>query len=150
MFVLPPSGVFEIYCQTSNHYQAGMREHYSVSKCGKRDLAPAPPYRGVRTYYIAAEELEWDYAPDRSWERERHSHSTERYISFGDALGKDFRQTLVKSVRATWPRVTWCTCYCWVLMELLPSTFAATAGLWENYQLAKLLPQVSCLFPMSI
>lgn len=74
-----------------------MREHYSVSKCGKRDLAPAPPYRGVRTYYIAAEEVEWDYAPDRSWERERHSHSTERYSpSFGDALGKDFSVDLGK------------------------------------------------------
>ncbi|XP_065702341.1 hephaestin [Patagioenas fasciata] len=73
------SGTFEIYCQTSNHYQAGMRERYSVSKCGKRDPAPAPQYKGVRTYYIVAEEVEWDYAPDRSWERERHSGSVESY-----------------------------------------------------------------------
>ncbi|NXN19431.1 HEPH protein, partial [Indicator maculatus] len=70
-------GTFEIYCQTSNHYQAGMREHYSVSKCGKG--APAPRYRGVRTYYVMAEEVVWDYAPDRSWERERHNHSAESY-----------------------------------------------------------------------
>uniref|UniRef100_A0A672V5Q9 Ceruloplasmin n=1 Tax=Strigops habroptila TaxID=2489341 RepID=A0A672V5Q9_STRHB len=73
------SGIFEIYCQTSNHYQAGMRERYSVSKCGKRDPAPALQYRGVRTYYIVAEEVVWDYAPDRSWERERHNHSAESY-----------------------------------------------------------------------
>ncbi|NXK18724.1 HEPH protein, partial [Arenaria interpres] len=72
-------GIFEIYCQTSNHYQAGMRERYSVSKCGKKDHAPAAQYRGVRTYYIVAEEVEWDYAPDRSWERERHNHSAESY-----------------------------------------------------------------------
>ncbi|XP_064318834.1 hephaestin isoform X3 [Phalacrocorax carbo] len=72
-------GTFEIYCQTSNHYEAGMRERYSVSKCGKRDPAPAPQYRGVRTYYIVAEEVVWDYAPDRSWERERHNHSAESY-----------------------------------------------------------------------
>ncbi|XP_014810786.1 PREDICTED: hephaestin isoform X3 [Calidris pugnax] len=72
-------GIFEIYCQTSNHYQAGMRERYSVSKCGKKDPAPAAQYRGVRTYYIVAEEVEWDYAPDRSWERERHNHSAESY-----------------------------------------------------------------------
>uniref|UniRef100_A0A8C4V4Q9 Ceruloplasmin n=1 Tax=Falco tinnunculus TaxID=100819 RepID=A0A8C4V4Q9_FALTI len=73
------NGIFEIYCQTSNHYQAGMREHYSVSKCGKRDPAPAPQYKRVRTYYIVAEEVVWDYMPDRSWERERHNHSAESY-----------------------------------------------------------------------
>ncbi|NXF44692.1 HEPH protein, partial [Oceanites oceanicus] len=72
-------GTFEIYCQTSNHYQAGMREHYSVSNCGKKDPAPALQYKGVRTYYIVAEEVVWDYAPDRSWERERHNHSAESY-----------------------------------------------------------------------
>ncbi|KAM7094431.1 hephaestin isoform 4-T11 [Ciconia maguari] len=72
-------GTFEIYCQTSNHYQAGMRERYTVSKCGKRDPAPALQYTGVRTYYIMAEEVVWDYVPDRSWERERHNHSAESY-----------------------------------------------------------------------
>ncbi|KAM9227700.1 hephaestin isoform 1-T2 [Leptosomus discolor] len=72
-------GTFEIYCQTSNHYQAGMRERYSVSKCGKRDPAPALQYKGVRTYYVMAEEVVWDYMPDRSWERERHNHSAESY-----------------------------------------------------------------------
>nr|XP_009675609.1 PREDICTED: hephaestin isoform X2 [Struthio camelus australis] len=72
-------GIFEIYCQTSNHYHAGMRGHYSVSKCSKRDPAPALQYKGVRTYYIMAEEVEWDYAPDRRWERERHNHSVESY-----------------------------------------------------------------------
>ncbi|XP_062441075.1 hephaestin isoform X3 [Rhea pennata] len=72
-------GIFEIYCQTSNHYHAGMREHYSVSKCSNRDPAPVLQYKGVRTYYIMAEEVEWDYAPDRHWERERHNHSVESY-----------------------------------------------------------------------
>uniref|UniRef100_A0A8C3PVI4 ferroxidase n=1 Tax=Chrysolophus pictus TaxID=9089 RepID=A0A8C3PVI4_CHRPC len=72
-------GTFEIYCQTSNHYQAGMKEQYSVSNCNRRALSPALPYRAVRTYYVVAEEVEWDYAPDRSWERERHNHSAERY-----------------------------------------------------------------------
>uniref|UniRef100_A0A8B9PQ49 Ceruloplasmin n=1 Tax=Apteryx owenii TaxID=8824 RepID=A0A8B9PQ49_APTOW len=72
-------GIFEIYCQTSNHYRAGMRERYSVSECSKRDPAPVLQYKGVRTYYIMAEEVEWDYAPDRRWERERHNHSVESY-----------------------------------------------------------------------
>uniref|UniRef100_A0A8C5WYB9 Plastocyanin-like domain-containing protein n=1 Tax=Laticauda laticaudata TaxID=8630 RepID=A0A8C5WYB9_LATLA len=34
----------------------------------------------VRTFYIMAEEMEWDYAPDRSWESGRHNSSgEERY-----------------------------------------------------------------------
>uniref|UniRef100_A0A8C7A1S5 ferroxidase n=1 Tax=Nothoprocta perdicaria TaxID=30464 RepID=A0A8C7A1S5_NOTPE len=72
-------GIFEIYCQTSNHFHAGMREHYSVSKCGQRDAAPARRYEGVRTYYVMAEEVEWDYAPERRWERERHNGSAQSY-----------------------------------------------------------------------
>nr|XP_030128351.3 hephaestin isoform X1 [Taeniopygia guttata]XP_030128352.3 hephaestin isoform X1 [Taeniopygia guttata] len=73
------SGTFEIYCQTSNHYQSGMRQQYKVSKCGRTGTASAHRYRGVRTFYVAAEELLWDYAPDRSWERQRHNHSAESY-----------------------------------------------------------------------
>ncbi|NXW78674.1 HEPH protein, partial [Hirundo rustica] len=71
------TGTFEIYCQTSNHYQSGMRQQYNVSKCGRTGAASARRYTGVRTFYLAAEELVWDYAPDRSWERERHNHSAE-------------------------------------------------------------------------
>ncbi|KFP78052.1 Hephaestin, partial [Acanthisitta chloris] len=73
------SGTFELHCQTSNHYQAGMREQYVVSRCGKQTPAPGRQYLGVRTYYIAAEEVEWDYAPNRTWERERHSHAADSY-----------------------------------------------------------------------
>lgn len=70
-----PLGTFEIYCQTSNHYQSGMKEHYSVSKCGKGAPAPDPRYEEVQTHYIMAQEVEWDYSPDRSWELEHHNSS---------------------------------------------------------------------------
>uniref|UniRef100_A0A8C8VRC4 ferroxidase n=1 Tax=Pelusios castaneus TaxID=367368 RepID=A0A8C8VRC4_9SAUR len=30
-------------------------------------VRPGQPYGTMRTYYIAAEEMEWDYAPDKSW-----------------------------------------------------------------------------------
>ncbi|NXX70111.1 HEPH protein, partial [Spizella passerina] len=81
------SGTFEIYCQTSNHYQSGMRQQYNVSRCGR--TGSAHHYRGVRTFYIAAEELLWDYAPDRSWERERHNHSAQSGDEHLGILGKD-------------------------------------------------------------
>ncbi|XP_042335296.1 hephaestin [Sceloporus undulatus] len=73
-------GTFELYCQTSNHYQSGMKGRYSVQQCGKGLPFLDPRYERVRTFYIMAQEIEWDYAPDRSWELERHNHSAgERY-----------------------------------------------------------------------
>ncbi|XP_074771625.1 hephaestin isoform X1 [Athene noctua] len=95
------SGIFEIYCQTSNHYQAGMRERYFVSKCGKRAPAAARRYRGVRTYYLMAEEVLWDYVPDRSWERERHNHSAESYADVflsneGGLLGSRYKKAVYR------------------------------------------------------
>uniref|UniRef100_A0A8C4Y3Q2 Ceruloplasmin n=1 Tax=Gopherus evgoodei TaxID=1825980 RepID=A0A8C4Y3Q2_9SAUR len=77
-------GTFDIYCQTSNHYQSGMKARYSVSKCGKGALAPDPQYEEVRTHYIMAQEVEWDYSPDRSWELEHHN------ISGQESYGNQF------------------------------------------------------------
>ncbi|CAM5140522.1 unnamed protein product [Eretmochelys imbricata] len=77
-------GTFQIYCQTSNHYQSGMKAHYSVSKCGKGAPAPDPQYEEVRTHYIMAQEVEWDYSPDRSWELDHHN------ISGQESYGNQF------------------------------------------------------------
>uniref|UniRef100_A0A452HCC6 Ceruloplasmin n=1 Tax=Gopherus agassizii TaxID=38772 RepID=A0A452HCC6_9SAUR len=77
-------GTFDIYCQTSNHYQSGMKARYSVSKCGKGAPAPDPQYEEVRTHYIMAQEVEWDYSPDRSWELEHHN------ISGQESYGNQF------------------------------------------------------------
>uniref|UniRef100_A0A8C0H0S2 Ceruloplasmin n=1 Tax=Chelonoidis abingdonii TaxID=106734 RepID=A0A8C0H0S2_CHEAB len=77
-------GTFDIYCQTSNHYQSGMKARYSVSKCGKGASAPDPQYEEVRTHYIMAQEVEWDYSPDRSWELEHHN------ISGQESYGNQF------------------------------------------------------------
>ncbi|KAJ7310482.1 hypothetical protein JRQ81_007404 [Phrynocephalus forsythii] len=68
-------GTFHVYCQTSNHYQSGMRGSYSVLPCAKRAPFHDPRYKRVRTIYLMAVEVEWDYAPDRSWELERHNSS---------------------------------------------------------------------------
>ncbi|XP_074055983.1 hephaestin [Macrotis lagotis] len=62
-------GTFEIYCQEGNHLQAGMRASYNVSMCQGKRSGARQRYQAVRTYYIMAEEVEWDYCPDRSWER---------------------------------------------------------------------------------
>ncbi|KAH0624064.1 hypothetical protein JD844_007393 [Phrynosoma platyrhinos] len=64
-------GIFEVACLTTDHYTAGMRQKYEVSRC---DSSPEENmgYLHEKTYYIAAVEIEWDYSPNRTWEHEKH------------------------------------------------------------------------------
>lgn len=75
LLFLPFLGIFEIYCQEGNHREAGMRAIYNVSQCPGRQATPHQRYQAARIYYIMAEEVEWDYCPDRSWELEWHNQS---------------------------------------------------------------------------
>ncbi|RXN25752.1 hephaestin 1 [Labeo rohita] len=65
------NGQFELSCHTGDHYQAGMRQHYEVKSCSAKTPA-AEHFSSTVRYYIAAEEVEWNYAPDRTWELEKH------------------------------------------------------------------------------
>lgn len=61
-------GKWAIVCRTIVHYQTGMQVLYNVKQCGAHDpwfnLKPSPRLAGrVRRYYIAAEEILWQYAP---------------------------------------------------------------------------------------
>lgn len=47
-----------------------MGQIYEVNSCGNRDPSEQP-YGMIRTFYIAAEEVEWDYAPNKNWEFEK-------------------------------------------------------------------------------
>ncbi|XP_054852244.1 hephaestin isoform X3 [Eublepharis macularius] len=95
-------GTFEVYCQTSNHYQSGMRERYSVQQCGKKEPFLHRRFERVRTVYIIAEEVDWDYAPDRSWELERHNGSGEEsygniFLSHGNGLlGSKYKKAVYR------------------------------------------------------
>uniref|UniRef100_A0A8C6R8W8 Hephaestin n=1 Tax=Nannospalax galili TaxID=1026970 RepID=A0A8C6R8W8_NANGA len=77
MAIMQPDspGTFEIYCQAGNHREAGMRAVYNVSQCSGRKDSTRQRYQASRVYYIMAEEVEWDYCPDRSWELEWHNQS---------------------------------------------------------------------------
>ncbi|XP_012589374.1 PREDICTED: hephaestin isoform X2 [Condylura cristata] len=66
-------GTFEIYCQAGSHREAGMRAIYNVSQCPRHKATPQEHYQAARIYYIMAEEVEWDYCPDRSWELAWHN-----------------------------------------------------------------------------
>ncbi|XP_012584921.1 PREDICTED: collagen alpha-1(I) chain-like, partial [Condylura cristata] len=63
-------GVFRVFCSTLHHFARGMNQLFEVSSCGHRD-PPEQPRGVIRTFYIAAEEVEWDYAPNKNWEFEK-------------------------------------------------------------------------------
>ncbi|CAH2246886.1 ceruloplasmin [Pelobates cultripes] len=70
------AGLFDVKCMTTDHFTGGMKQHYRVKDCSSQKKSKIViPSR--QTYYIAAEEVEWDYSPNRTWEHERHQHHDE-------------------------------------------------------------------------
>ncbi|NWT53769.1 HPHL1 protein, partial [Erythrocercus mccallii] len=58
-------GTFKVVCRTFDHFVGGMKHLYEVSSC--RNPTRAQQLSGtMRLYYIAAEEVEWDYASNKS------------------------------------------------------------------------------------
>ncbi|XP_073482013.1 ceruloplasmin-like [Aquarana catesbeiana] len=70
-------GVFNVECVVADHYTAGMRQHYRVDACGKSSVKQSPASRIV-TYFIAAEEIDWNYSPSRDWEYAMYPDSNNR------------------------------------------------------------------------
>ncbi|XP_021237602.1 hephaestin-like protein 1 isoform X2 [Numida meleagris] len=58
-------GTFKVVCRTFDHFVGGMKHLYEVSSCRTATRA-RQQRRAVRLYYIAAEEVEWDYASNKS------------------------------------------------------------------------------------
>ncbi|XP_070094393.1 ceruloplasmin isoform X3 [Equus przewalskii] len=71
---------FDVECLTTDHYTGGMKQTYTVNQCKQLPESLNSYYRGERTYYIGAVELEWDYSPSRRWEEELH-HLQEQNVS---------------------------------------------------------------------
>lgn len=58
------TGKWLLSCQVNDHLLAGMQAFYQVKSCETGDKPPVvPPSGQVRTYYVAAELVEWNYAP---------------------------------------------------------------------------------------
>ncbi|NWV17913.1 HPHL1 protein, partial [Origma solitaria] len=58
-------GTFKVVCRTFDHFVGGMKHLYEVSSC--RNTTRAQQQHGaMRLFYIAAEEVEWDYASNKS------------------------------------------------------------------------------------
>ncbi|KAJ8280402.1 hypothetical protein GJAV_G00054140 [Gymnothorax javanicus] len=67
------NGKFEVACRTTDHHLGGMRHHYWVKRCKRQNVSAERAPRSMVRYFIAAEEVEWDYSPSRSWELEKHN-----------------------------------------------------------------------------
>ncbi|XP_074467992.1 ferroxidase HEPHL1 isoform X2 [Sebastes fasciatus] len=68
-------GVYEVSCRVTDHYSAGMRQQYKVNLCPRHKLKlthTGGPTKIVQ-YFISAEEIEWDFSPERDWELEKHN-----------------------------------------------------------------------------
>ncbi|XP_046574978.1 hephaestin-like protein [Haliotis rubra] len=57
------SGEWALTCQTDNHFKAGEKTLYRVSKCASSSMKDEPSQGKERVFYIQAEQVEWDYAP---------------------------------------------------------------------------------------
>ncbi|XP_047664470.1 ferroxidase HEPHL1-like isoform X2 [Tachysurus fulvidraco] len=66
-------GLFELSSLIPHHYRGGMRQLYTVKPC-TRSKSPDPEATTFKPdvyFYIASEEVEWNYAPNRTWELEK-------------------------------------------------------------------------------
>ena len=57
-------GTWLLNCLVNDHYSAGMSALFNVTNCPGKTVPSSRPLDGkTRKYFIAAEELVWDYAP---------------------------------------------------------------------------------------
>ncbi|KAG8453015.1 hypothetical protein GDO86_004720 [Hymenochirus boettgeri] len=69
------SGIFEVSCQKKDHNANGRKmTYYGIHVTYQRVNVNMVC---MRTYFIAAEEVEWDYSPDRTWELQKHNFTEE-------------------------------------------------------------------------
>ncbi|XP_077197573.1 ferroxidase HEPHL1 isoform X2 [Paroedura picta] len=97
-------GTFQVDCRTFDHFVGGMKHLYTVNACHKRS-EDRKQDGTIRTHYIAAEEVEWDYAPDKSWAEKRTSSSKEEsyghvFVSQGeDRIGSKYKKAVYRAYK---------------------------------------------------
>ncbi|KAL8191120.1 UNVERIFIED_CONTAM: hephaestin-like 1, partial [Gekko kuhli] len=98
-------GTFLVACGTFDHFTGGMKHRYKIEACHKGS-EDRKPYGIIRTHYIAAEEVEWDYAPDKSW-AEKKENSTSKEESYGhvfvsqgeDRIGSKYKKAVYRAYK---------------------------------------------------
>ncbi|XP_060090916.1 ferroxidase HEPHL1 [Heteronotia binoei] len=97
-------GTFRVDCRTFDHFIGGMKHLYKVKACRKAS-EDRKWYGTVRTHYIAAEEEEWDYAPNKTWAEKGNSASQEEsyghvFVSQGeDRIGSKYKKAVYRAYK---------------------------------------------------
>nr|XP_056714332.1 ferroxidase HEPHL1 [Euleptes europaea] len=98
-------GTFQVVCRTFDHFTGGMKQLYKVKACHKA-AEDGRWYGTVRTHYLAAEEVEWDYAPNKSWAEKENSMSKEEsyghvFVSQGeDRIGSKYKKVVYREYKS--------------------------------------------------
>uniref|UniRef100_A0A670Y626 ferroxidase n=1 Tax=Pseudonaja textilis TaxID=8673 RepID=A0A670Y626_PSETE len=82
-------GTFQVACRTFEHFTGGMKQWYNVKSCGKSSSDDHRHHGTVRTYYVAAEEVEWDYAPNKTWAEKKMEGMSQKERNFSNASAED-------------------------------------------------------------
>nr|XP_008106315.1 PREDICTED: hephaestin-like protein 1 [Anolis carolinensis] len=94
-------GTFQVVCTTFDHFTGGMKQMYEVRPCGK--MLPDGEYYGtMRTYYIAAEEMEWDYAPDKNWTEGMSTEDSYGHVFLNhgeDLIGSKYKKVVYREYK---------------------------------------------------
>ncbi|XP_047462058.1 ferroxidase HEPHL1 [Mugil cephalus] len=118
------AGVYEVSCRVTDHYSAGMRQRYKVNPCPGRKVTDIKPTKIVQ-YFISAEEIEWDYSPERAWEREKHGSTLQ------DSPGDEFLEKRKNRIGSRYKKV--------VYREYTDDTFSVQKKRQENQQHLEIL-----------
>ncbi|NXP76050.1 HPHL1 protein, partial [Ramphastos sulfuratus] len=73
-------GTFKVVCRTFDHFVGGMKHLYEVSSC-RNTTRGQQQHGAMRLYYIAAEEVEWDYASNKSSAPNIYNSSNELQVA---------------------------------------------------------------------
>ncbi|XP_025023004.1 coagulation factor V [Python bivittatus] len=112
------TGKWLISSLIAKHLQAGMYGYLNIKDCGKPDtLTKKLSYRELRMvknwdYFIAAEEITWDYAPEIPSSVDR-KYKTQYLENFSNLIGKKYKKAVFRQYKdnsftkrtyTTWPK----------------------------------------------
>ncbi|KAM6446565.1 coagulation factor V isoform 3-T3 [Liasis olivaceus] len=112
------TGKWLISSLIAKHLQAGMYGYLNIKDCGKPDtLTKKLSYRELKMiknwdYFIAAEEITWDYAPEIPSSVDR-KYKTQYLENFSNLIGKKYKKAVFRQYKdnsftkrtyTTWPK----------------------------------------------
>uniref|UniRef100_A0A7M4FAK8 Hephaestin like 1 n=1 Tax=Crocodylus porosus TaxID=8502 RepID=A0A7M4FAK8_CROPO len=88
-------GTFEVVCRTFDHFVAGMKQLYEVNSCTNTGHS-RQRYATMRTFYIAAEEVEWDYASNKTFQVSQNLSSALWKVKGEDRIGSKYKKVVYR------------------------------------------------------